>query len=116
MGRKIRAYYVMCEPGDSTHYEFILTESIKNLDYIIIAKGEDGAPFSTYAYREDSIRQFMAEYPGITGWLESEYQQKVDENLILKNPFIGYIAGHSQCNVWTALAAIVVAYSFLEDI
>lgn len=111
--RKIEAFEIIDEPGDATHYEFIIALA-KDRHFIFISRGENGAKFESYTYRIDSIENFVKDYPILIEALdESEYQKKVASSM--DDPFIGYIASHSNCNPWTAIAAVRAMMKFIIE-
>jgi len=102
------------QPGDGTAYEFLVSRSTYYFpkDYILIAKGGDGPEFGGYPYQITSIQQFMLEHRLF--WQDYEsYEKYVDDNKILDASYVGYVVGHSKCDRWTALAAIIAGFTFL---
>jgi len=59
-----------------------------------------------YIYKKSSIRRFAQEHAG------QSHETHFDE--LREDPYVGYIVGHSDCNPWTAVAAIMAADSVLN--
>jgi len=101
------------EPGDGTHYEFVLMRESDR--FILIMRGSQGARFDSYTYRDDSLSSILEEYPVLgTHPTTKEYENAIGDSGILADPFIGYMSDHSTCNVWTAVAAIRAAIHFMK--
>lgn len=103
------ALYVTLEPGDATHYEFvILNGTYKPADYVTITRGGDGAQFRGYSYRRDEIERFFERNPKLKQEVpKKEYEDLAQEALKGDDGLIGYITSHSDCCAYTALAALV---------
>ncbi len=108
--------YHHIEPGDGTLYEFYVMNSVGyDLHGLVPACVVQGVPFNAYAYHQESVMQFIKDHPTF------EYD---DEFLMLPSkhapggqmidPFLGYIMGHSNCSVWTAVAAIMAMELHLD--
>lgn len=88
------AHHITIEPGDGTHYEFIVSAHPLMSGMLRIA----GTPhFTMYDYWIDSI---LATYDDIVA---------ADDQEAVSHHFISYVAErcHSDCNVFTARAMIL---------
>lgn len=90
------------EPGDATRYVFLIEES-GDKDYLFVA----GAPrFDLYEYNKNDVAAFYKKHPTFTVDLS---------NLeFLDDGYIQYMVQHSNCNPWTARAAIIAMKKFIE--
>ena len=115
---KINAEHVMDQPGDGTRYDFIVTD-VPEMNQVIIAGTGKGAKFKGYTYRKASIISFLLEFPDVLINDRDTYRDKVGEIMPDRHfpPFVGYICDdkHSDCNPWTALAAMRAAYAFIKE-
>lgn len=88
------AHHITIEPGDVTHYEFIVSAHPREPGMLRIA----GTPrFAMYDYWIESI---LSAYDDIV---------EADEQEAVSHHFISYISekSHSDCNVFTARAMIL---------
>lgn len=107
--------YVEDEPGDGTHYEFAILDEDEN--YLLIMMGRIGAKFASYGYRKDSLRDLKSRYPVLLKNIGiKSYQNEIIDSGFLSEKFLGYMGDHSDCNVWTAVAAVRAALMVLEDV
>ena len=110
---KKQCFYVEDEPGDGTHYEFLIMDIG---DYFFITKGNSGAKFSSYSYRKDSIVNLKIDYPiMMTDLDEANYQSHLLDRGVTNSGFIGYMTKHSECNFWTAICAARIALKILAE-
>ena len=107
------AFRVDVQPGDKTWYRFILTDGsnevgTKNGDgrrAVTIVAGPDGPRFDAYPYWHESILDALREYEG----LDAETIMRGYHEGHPRWHYLGYICEHSNCNPWTALAALRAA-------
>ena len=102
-----RAMHVVIEPDDMTRYKFLISDIKGPFDAgnLRIAS-VNGPKFVGYIYRKNSIRQFAMKH---AGQCHDTHFKELSED-----PYIGYMIGHSDCNPWTAVAAIMAADSVLN--
>lgn len=115
--RPVLAAWYQLEPHDGTHYEFVVFEDLgpRSVNWLTIAKGGRGAAFSTYEYSREAIAQFVASHPGpFADDPGREYGQLAQASRALLDPYLDYVAEHSACNLWTALAALRAAWFFMN--
>lgn len=107
---KVPATYWHIEPGDGTRYEFLIAE-VEPGKLRIAAVG--GARFEGYAYAVDGMRRFAARYgDALTA---DDYQSAIRDSGALDDPLVEYAAeqAHSNCNRWTAVAALRCAVAHM---
>jgi hypothetical protein len=120
--KKIKAKHIVLEPGDTTRYEFIITEDIncfEKKEYLFITLGGCNSPnFKGYLFRKDSIRWFIEKNGKPPG--KKEYQKWI--NKIFKNnnsfekDYVKYIQAHTgNSNFYTALASIIAGWYYLTE-
>ena len=110
-----KAVFVTAEPGDGTHYEFIIADGLyKPENYITIVSGSPSIPFRASPYKRDDIAMFFNDNPEIDGDIPVEIYRDMISRVIKKKPgLIGYVCDHSKCLECTAIAALTAARKIL---
>lgn len=112
------AFWFELEPGDGTHYEFIVSE-IPNQDSSIfiasVARGHSAPAFVGYAYQKGGLADFHRRFPQVVEAPYDSYRQKIDDSSVLDDHFVGYAYTHSECrSLYTALAGILAGVKWLS--
>lgn len=107
------AHHVVLEPGDGTHYEFLVSRV--DDDYYFVASVGSVA-FAGYPYRVDDVRAFASRHPWIVpeGPTGPAYMKTARSADPMGDGFLSYVLEHSLCNPWTVLAAIRAVLAVLE--
>ncbi len=114
---KTPSMYVHLQPGDGTRYEFIVCRAYgenEPLDTDNLYCTCLNIKFIGYRYHESSIREYVARVMDLED-VEQIGRKKEGEKLVLDH-FIEYISNpaHSDCSPWTARAACMAMYTFLQ--
>jgi hypothetical protein len=103
------------EPGDHTKYEFIVYSSLSmsEKDYVSVTGGVN-TRFNGYSLDSKEIEKFFADFGKP---IHKGQYQNWGKIAIESSPFLEYVRIHTgNCNVWTALAAIVACGVYLKII
>ncbi len=106
-----RGYFTELEPGDGTHYEFLIMRYDRsNLLCAAVSHGSGSALFAGYTYRVTSVLDCLERMEGAAK--EEEIYQEFGQI----DHYLGYMTerGHSDCNSWTARAACMAMGEFLS--
>lgn len=101
---KVESHLFELEPGDMTKYNFIIAKNPHKPELIIAGYGS--TRFSGYYYSIDNINTLFKYLPV----RNQEYSAWVSD---LDISFLGYIESHSNCDKYTAIAAMQCAKSLL---
>ena len=111
------------EPGDGTHYEFILARDGRN----VITASIGGVFFKGKVLSASSVAEFMSQYPAVLCVPEGDYCKYCESSGILEDHFIKYLQEKMECEKegkcdnrprcfeYTALAMIICCYFYLLD-
>jgi hypothetical protein len=117
----VDATWVELEPGDGTHYEFLVAPVPQDapsaglaLFVASVSRGSGCPEFLGYAYSVEDLRAFAVRFPRSTRAGPEDYRQAAIAEDPLADGFVGYVLSKSgtraaPCNPWTALAAIRAA-------
>ena len=100
----VRAVAVDLQPGDGTHYRFLISE-VPSAEGRIAISGREGVRFKGYDYEEDEVRYFFERNgkPSNRG----DYREWALRAISKNDHYLLYVQEHSAENPWTALAALV---------
>ncbi len=119
---KLKTKLVELQPGDGTRYSFTIGRDEYISPYLRIAGTGEGAEFKGYLFDEESINQHFLDcsewYDDPAIAVKGAYQVVVRYLLGRINQeahYIEYIVEHTQCNPWTAVAAMLAAKFALES-
>lgn len=94
--------HIVLEPGDMTKYTFLIEPS-PNKGYLFVS----GSPrFDLYEYRYELVEEFYARRLG--------FEEDLTDLDFMDDNFVLYIVHHSNCNPWTARAAIIAMKRFAD--
>ena len=94
---------IILEPGDMTRYEFLIEKGWG--ETLIIA----GCPrFDLYAYSEADVFQLYSLFPDLE-------DREASHDSLFSSGIFQYIIGHSNCNPWTARAAVIAMKKFITS-
>lgn len=110
MVKQISANLFSIEPGDATHYEFIL---VRNGDFVI---GHGRPNFMGYGYEIVEIERFFIRHPSIKNASRENYQALAIKYDVLDDHFAAYVIEKSQCNPWTAIAFLRCAAFYVDKL
>ena len=109
---KVSGGIYMVEPGDATHYEFLMSRSLGR----VYAGGKPN--FNLYDYDEQEVIDFADFFPELINAKYEDYQRiamtEINGHSPISHHFVGYITEHSGCRSYTALAFILCANTFLR--
>ncbi|MDX1408803.1 MAG: hypothetical protein R3330_11735 [Saprospiraceae bacterium] len=129
--RLSHAHWVMLEPGDGTHYEFLVTtvpkypyqgeEEDDNLFIASVGRGSGSAAFVGYVYRRSSLQNFRDTFPEVVNSVGDTAYRHWARKAMAEDHYIGYMATHSgwkgdPANPWTTVAAIVAGIRVMEEL
>ncbi|HEX9640547.1 MAG TPA: hypothetical protein VGB13_04465 [Candidatus Krumholzibacteria bacterium] len=114
------AFHVVSEPGDGTHYEFLVSTVPDQPESLWIASASRGGGcpvFIGYAYAIDSLIEFGVYYQSAIDGGSHAYRSAAEQ--LETHPLIKYASelGHSsppsgrwRLNPWTAIAGLIAGY------
>ena len=110
--KAMTAVYYEVEPGDATHYEFVIVPGVYKPENYITVTSACRHRFYGYSYSFIDIYSFINKAKEIdinaidkfgNDCCKDVYRSKY--GLLIDHYFVRYIINHSQCNPFTALAA-----------
>ena len=107
------AVHAMIQPGDGTHYEFIIAPTECD-EIVVCGYPGNGAGCPPLVLPMDQLRSFCAEYFDTLNVPYEEYRD-VSARVINDHYWPKYLSGEFKVSEWTALAAIICAWSVVGD-
>lgn len=97
----LRTLHVELSPGDATRYEFLVSDLGKSIAVTCL----NSFRFDGYFYDMGSVEDFF-----IRNGNPPDYDDYCEwGRQLLSDFYIEYVCGHSNCNPWSALAALICA-------
>jgi hypothetical protein len=108
----VDALVVRMEPGDGTRYSFVVWANNGSRTKLMCAGTGDGAHFDGYEYSLSGVCRTIDEcgQPGHVGHDSAGTYRAWAEHVMRTQEWLGYIVGHSNCNPWTAVAAMLAMW------
>lgn len=111
--KELESRIVDFEPGDGTHYEFIMCNDKCKKEIIAATLNSVELPGSRF--NTDSVIDFIKNHRALLTMPKGEYQKFILHSNILNDHYIKYIHEKTKCREYTALALIICMYVYLFD-
>lgn len=107
----LQARTYIIEPGDGTHYRFILAKH----NNVIIVASIGAVLFPGQELSITSIMEFIKKYQALFCIPNDRYLDYIESSKILGDPYIKYVQDKTKCIDYTVLAVIICCYQFIFD-